>query len=430
MAVFRPFRAVRPTKDMASRVAALPYDVMSSEEARKLVQGNPFSFLHVDKAEIDLDPSVGIYDARVYEKAAANLKKLSDEGVMVTEPAPVYYIYRLEMNGRSQAGIVGCASIDDYINNIIKKHELTRADKEEDRIRHVDICNANTGPIFLTFRSDGSLESLMCRVMDTREPLFDFMAEDGVRHTVYRLDDEKIIREIGALTDKVPSFYIADGHHRAASAVHVGQMRRTAHPDFRGDEEFNFFLSVLFPSEELKILDYNRVVRDLAGLSKEEFLSALKDKFEVSCAFSLAEQAKTDENALTSFRPERKHEFGMYLDGQWYRLKAKEGSFDASDPVKGLDVSILQDNLLAPVLKIGDPRTDDRISFIGGIRGLAELVKLVDSGAAAAFAMHPTSLDDLMEIADAGKIMPPKSTWFEPKLRSGLFIHEFDAGQE
>ncbi|MCR5293751.1 MAG: DUF1015 family protein [Lachnospiraceae bacterium] len=422
MAVLKPFRAVRPKAEYAAKTAALPYDVMDSEEARRMAEGNPFSFLHVDRAEIDLDPSVGIYDPVVYETAARNLRSLLDKGINIREEKPVYYIYRQIMNGRAQAGIVGCASIDDYEKNIIKKHEFTRRDKEEDRVRHVDACNANTGPIFLTFRDDGSVTEFTGRWMGTHESLMSFQSEDGIRHTVWLIDDPDVIEALEKHMSSVPAFYIADGHHRCASAYRVGKMRREEHPDYDGSEEFNFFLAVLFPSNELRILDYNRVVRDLNGLTKEEFLTKAEEKFWVKALPACPKGASEEE--LASFRPGKKHDFCCCLEGQWYLLTAKPGSYDEKDPVARLDVSILQDNLLAPVLGIGDPRTDDRILFVGGIRGLKELVRLTENGAAAAFAMYPTTLDDLMSIADAGAVMPPKSTWFEPKLRSGLFIHE------
>ena len=416
MAIFKPFMAVRPKPEYAADVAALPYDVMSSAEARVMAADKPLSFLHVDRGEIDLDPSVDIYAPEVYAKAAENLKKLITDGILIKEETPVYYIYRQIMDGRAQAGIVGCASIDDYRENRIKKHELTRADKEADRIRHVDTLNANTGPIFLTFRDECGLSAFTAGWMSSHESEYDFTSEDGIRHTVWVINDAKTVAELAAFFEKSGSFYIADGHHRCASAFRVGEKRRAENPGYTGEEEFNYFLAVLFPANELKILDYNRVVKDLNGLPKEEFL----DKCRV--CFDVAELPSADTPA--NARPREKHTFGMYLDGQWYTLKAKTGTFDENDPVGQLDVSILQKNLLTPVLGIGDPRTDERISFVGGIRGLGELVRLVDGGAAVAFAMFPTTLDDLMSIADAGAIMPPKSTWFEPKLRSGLFIHE------
>lgn len=421
MAQFRPFQAVRPTKDMAQKVAALPYDVMSSEEAYEIAKDNPYSFLHVDKAEIDLPKGTGLYDDAVYAKASENLQKLIRDGVLQKDEKPYYYIYRQVMDGHAQAGIVGCASIDDYLNSVIKKHELTVAAKEADRIRHVDTCDANTGPIFLTFRENRLLEDLMNKIMADEEPVYDFVADDGISHTVWVVSDESDIAAIHEGFETVPCLYIADGHHRAASAVKVGLKRRKEHPNYNGAEEFNYFLAVAFPSNELKIWDYNRVVKDLNGLSEDQFLKEVENFFEIKKA--AVQPGKTEEE-LASVKPSEKHEFAMDLHGTWYILHAKPNAWDLSDTVSTLDVSILQNHLLAPVLGIGDPRTDPRISFVGGIRGLKELVKMVDDGSAVAFALYPTSIEELMKIADEGKIMPPKSTWFEPKLRSGLFIHE------
>ena len=409
MSVLRAFKGYRPTKELCSKVAALPYDVMSSAEAREMVKGDPYSFLHVDRAEIDLDPSVDIYSPEVYQKAAANLKKMIDDGIYNHDEKPCMYIYRLTMDGRSQTGLVACASIDEYIENKIKKHELTREDKEQDRIRHVDTCNANTGPIFLTYRAKDDIDALIAKET-AKEPVYDFVSEDGVGHTVWVIDDADTISSLEAAFAKVPSLYIADGHHRNASAVKVG-LKRRGEGEYDKNAEFNFYLAVAFPDNQLKIMDYNRVVKDLNGRTKEQFLEDISKDFEV--------------RKSADGKPQKALDFGMYLDGEWYMLTAKAGSFDSSDPVLSLDVSILQNNLLAPVLGIGDPRTDNRIAFVGGIRGLKELVSLVDSGKmAVAFAMYPTSIEQLMDIADAGKIMPPKSTWFEPKLRSGIFIHE------
>lgn len=414
MAIFRPFQAVRPQASLAGRVAALPYDVMNSEEAREAVKGNPYSFLHVDKAEIDLDVSIDIYDQRVYEKAAQNLSQMAEKGVCLQEEAPCFYIYQQVMDGRAQSGIVGCAAIDDYLQNHIKKHELTRADKEADRIRHVDICDANTGPIFLTYRAVPQISERVDSWIVSHEPVYDFTAEDGIIHRVWVVDSRDEIAFFEKAFAQVPDFYIADGHHRAASAVKVGEKRRKAHPGYTGDEEFNYFLSVLFPDEQLRILDYNRVVHDLNGLDKEEFLEKICRIYQCH---------KVQEPC----RPQEKHTMGMYLDGQWYHCRVKEGIIDEDDPVGRLDVSVLQNQVLTPVLGIEDPRTSSRIDFVGGIRGLGELEKMVDGGMAAAFAMYPTGLDDLMDIADGGYIMPPKSTWFEPKLRSGLFIHRLSS---
>ena len=439
MAVLKPFRAVRPAPEKASAVAALPYDVMSSREAREMAADNPWSFLHVDKAEIDLPPETGLYDDIVYETAAANLKKLLAEGVMERDAKPCYYLYKEVMGERSQTGIVGCASIDDYLDGTIKKHELTVEAKERDRIRHVDACDANTGVIFLTFRSDEGIGAQMSAVMESSAPVYDFVSEDDVRHMVWVISDEGTVGALEAAFAAVPAFYIADGHHRAASAVRVGVKRREAKADYDGSEEFNYFLAAAFPASELSIWDYNRVVKDLNGLTEDEFLAKLKESFDVlplgnpmgasenlsgAAGKALTADAKSPEAALQAVRSPRRHAFSMYLGGKWYCLAVKAGSVDESDPVGRLDVSILQERVLGPILGIDNPRTDSRISFIGGIRGLRELVKLVDDGAAAAFAMYPTTMDELMSIADAGRTMPPKSTWFEPKLRSGLFIHE------
>ena len=413
MAIFRPFQAVRPIPEKAKEIAALPYDVMNSEEAKAMVQGKPYSFLHVDKAEIDFDPiPENIYTAEVYRKAKANLEKLVTDGVAIQDPTPCVYIYRQIMNGRSQTGLVGCTAIDDYINNVIKKHELTRADKEADRINHVDYCDANTGPIFLTYRANAAINSTVESWKASHTPVYDFVTDDGVANTVWVVDDADVIAGLSAAFATTESLYIADGHHRAASAVKVGLKRRAQHPDYTGDEEFNFFLAVLFPENELEIMDYNRVMKDLNGYSAEAFMEKLGESFTV-------ELYGTD-----AYKPETKHTFGMLLDGKWYKLTAKDGTFDNNDPVERLDVSILQKNLISPILGIDDPRTDKRIDFIGGIRGLGELERRVNTDMRVAFSMYPTTLEDLMDIADAGQIMPPKSTWFEPKLLSGLFIHK------
>ena len=414
MAVVKAFKAVRPAPALAGQVAALPYDVMDSEEAREMVVGNPYSFLHVDKAEIDLDPGIDLYDARVYEKARENLNQMIADGVFIQDEKPCLYIYKQVMNGRAQIGIVGCASIDEYRNNVIKKHELTRADKEQDRINHVDYCDANTGPIFLTYRAKPAIAKLTAGVMESKAPVYDFVSQDGIGHTVWVIDDDAVVEAICEAFAGIDYLYIADGHHRSASAVRVGMKRRETKPNYDTTEEFNYFLSVIFPDEQLYIMDYNRIVKDLNGYTKEEFLEKVREKFTVT--------PYAGEGAL---KPQKKHTYGMYLDGSWMLLEAKEGSYDAADPVAQLDVSILQNNLLHPILGIGDPRTDKRIDFVGGIRGLDALSDRVDDGSmAVAFSMYPTTMEDLMDIADADAIMPPKSTWFEPKLRSGLFIHK------
>ncbi|MHB1391720.1 MAG: DUF1015 domain-containing protein [Clostridia bacterium] len=413
MAIVKAFKAIRPTVELADKVAALPYDVMNSNEAREMVKGNPYSFLHVDKAEIDLDPSIDLYDKRVYEKARDNMRGMIKDGVLQQDENNYLYIYKQVMNGRAQIGLVGCNSIDEYIDNIIKKHEFTRADKEQDRINHVDYCNANTGPIFLTYRAKKTINEMIDSWMANHKPVYDFVSEDGIGHTVWVIDDEAVIKKLEAEFAAIDYLYIADGHHRSASAVKVGLKRREEFPNFKGDEEFNFFLSVLFPDDQLYIMDYNRVVKDLNGKNSEEFVKKVSEKFDVEAY-----------NGDGPYKPAAKHTFGMYLDGKWYKLTAKTGTFNENDPVDRLDVSIMQNNLLNPILGIQDPRTDKRIDFVGGIRGLEELERRVSAGMKVAFSMCPTTIDDLMSIADAGQVMPPKSTWFEPKLRSGLFIHE------
>ena len=412
MAVFRPFKALRPTPEYASKVAALPYDVMNSEEAKVMVEGNPYSFLHVDKAEVDLPDCTDIYCDEVYAKANENLLKLESDGICQMDETPCFYIYQQIMNGRAQTGLVGCAWVDDYINNRIKKHELTRADKEADRIRHVDTCDANTGPIFLCYKGQAEITDII-EAYKQGTPEYNFTTDDGISNTVWVINDAEACKKLADLLGNVGDFYIADGHHRCASAVNVAKMRREQNPDYNGTEEFNFFLAVLFPAESLEIMDYNRVVKDLNNNTESEFIDKIKADFVI-------EDAPCD----GAYHPEAKHTFGMYMGGKWYKLTAKDGTFDPQNPVDQLDVSILQKNLLTPILNIGDPRTDKRIDFIGGIRGLGELERLVDSGMAVAFSMYPTTLDDLMAIADANLIMPPKSTWFEPKLLSGLFIHK------
>lgn len=412
MAIFRPFKAVRPVPEFASKVAALPYDVMNSAEAAEMVKGNPYSFLHVDKAEIDLPEGTDLYSEKVYLKARENMDKLVSDGICKQDEEPKFYIYRQIMNGRSQTGLVGCVSIDDYINNTIKKHELTRADKEADRINHVDYCDANTGPIFLTYRPQSEIASILADWKKSHAPVYDFVTDDGISNTVWVIDCPELIAKISALFANVDYLYIADGHHRAASAVKVGLKRREQNPAFDGSEEFNYFLAVLFDCDELEIMDYNRVMKDLAGNSPAEFIEKISEKFDVEAV------------GATAYKPEAAHTFGMLLEGKWYKLTAKNGTFNEADPVAALDVSILQNNLISPVLGIDDPRTDKRIDFVGGIRGLVELERRASEDMCLAFSMYPTTLKELMDIADAGKLMPPKSTWFEPKLLSGLFIHK------
>ena len=411
MAVLKPFKAVRPKDEYASAVGALPYDVMNSEEAREMVKDKPYSFLHVDKAEVDLPQGIDIYSAEVYEKAKENLDALSEKGICKQDEKPMLYIYRQIMNGREQTGIVGCTAVDDYINNVIKKHEFTRADKEADRIRHVDTLDANTGPIFLTHRENKTVSDITENWKNTHTPCYDFISDDGVSQTVWVIDDDAVIDILVNEFAEIPYLYIADGHHRCASAVRVGERRR-GEGEYDKNAEFNFFLSVIFPCDQLKIMDYNRVIKDLNGNTSEEFIAKMGEKFVV------------EETAESPYSPKERHTFGMYLDNKWYKVTAKEEFINENDPVECLDVSILQNNLITPILGIEDPRTDKRIDFVGGIRGLGELERRVAEGMKLAFAMYPTSLNELMDIADAGKVMPPKSTWFEPKLLSGLFIHK------
>lgn len=409
MAVFRAFKAFRPAEKYQRLIPALPYDVMSSEEAREAVQGNPLSFLHVDRAEIDLPPGTSPYEKAVYEKAKENLLNLEKSGALVQDGAPCFYIYRQEMNGRVQTGLAGCASIDDYMNNVIKKHEKTLAKKEADRIRHVSVTNANTGPIFLTYRKKDEISDLVNDFAARHRPVYNFEAA-GALQTVWVIDDAAVISRLTELFESVKAFYIADGHHRCESAVRVGQMKRYENGGYTGSEAFNFFLAVAFPDSDLHIMDYNRVVKDLNGFTPAEFIGRISDAFEVK------KQEKP-------FAPVKKHTFGMYLDSQWYSVSAKDKILQDLDLVDSLDVSVLQNNLLDPVLGIKDPKNDDRIDFIGGIRGLGELEKRANSDMKLAFSMFPTTVEELMAIADAGEIMPPKSTWFEPKLLSGIFIH-------
>lgn len=413
MAIVKPFQCVRPDEASAHLVAALPYDVYNRKEACEITAANRKSFLNIDRPETQFSDDVDTYDSRVYEKARELLNAWVSDGTLLKDNREAYYIYELVMNGRSQTGIVACSSIDDYAQGIIKKHENTREEKELDRICHVDRTDAQTGPIFLAYRSKEAINKIVERVTATK-PLYDFTAEDGVSHKIWQVSDVETVSEIEQAFQGVPSTYIADGHHRAASAVKVGLKRRDENPGYTGEEPFNFFLSVLFPDEQLMIMPYNRVVKDLNGLSEEEYLKQVEEAFVV--------EAVGDD----AYSPDTKGSFGMYLNKKWYRLTIKD-SFISKDPVKGLDVSLLQDHLLNPVLGVKDPRIDKRIDFIGGIRGLKELEKRCGEDMTVAFSMYPTSIEELFQVADAGLLMPPKSTWFEPKLRSGLFIHPLTA---
>lgn len=408
----KPFAALRPQEKYVKDCAALPYDVMSSDEAREMVKGNPYSFLHIDKAEIDLPLGVDLYDDSVYAKAAQNLKEFEEKGVYIQDQVKKFYFYRQTMDGRAQTGIVGCASIDDYLSEKIKKHELTRADKELDRIRHVDTCSAQTGPIFLAYKKSERLDEII--ESETRKaPLYDFVSEDGIRHTVWESSSESVDKAIEEGFNALENLYIADGHHRAASAVKAGLKRREQNPSFDGTEEFNFFLSVIFPADSLRIFDYNRLLFDIGG-SEEEFLKKVEK--------SLGEISVCPEGQPLA--PTERHSIGLFVGGKWYCVKFREDICSAENPSERLDCAILQKYLLAPVLGIADPRTDKRIDFVGGIRGLSYLEKRCKEDMAAAISMYPVGMDELMTVADAGEIMPPKSTWFEPKLRSGILIHK------
>lgn len=408
MAIIKAFQCIRPREDLADAIAALPYDVYNRQEAKEVVAGNKLSFLNIDRAETQFDDSVDTYADCVYDKAKELLWKMVEDGSFVSDQEKAYYVYELTMDGRSQTGIVACASINDYENNVIKKHENTRADKEEDRIRHVDTCDAQTGPIFLAYRSKQEINHIVEEKMK-EQPLYDFVSDDGIRHSVWKIAEADHVQGIEQAFSRIDSIYIADGHHRAASAVKVGLKRRAANPGYTGEEEFNYFLSVLFPDDQLMIMDYNRVVKDLNGLTMEAFLEKISEKFYM-------------EPVEDVYRPEKKGTVGMFLENQWYKLEAKEAILN-DDPVEGLDVSILQKEVLTPILGIGDPKTDKRIDFVGGIRGLKELERRVNTDMKVAFSMYPTSIGELFAVADANLLMPPKSTWFEPKLRSGLFIH-------
>lgn len=413
MSTFKPLKAYRPKPEYASKIAAPPYDVLSSDEAREMAKDNPLSFLHVGKPEIDLYPSINIYDPKVYEKGKENLWKLINENYLINYEKPSYYIYAQTMNNRTQYGLVGVCSIHDYWNDIIKKHEKTRKDKEEDRCNHVRVTNAHTGPIFLTYPDNQIINKIVNEIVKN-EPETDFIADDGIRHQVWIIDNNEYINQIENEFLNIPYLYVADGHHRSAAAAIVGKERMEANPNHRGDEEYNYFLSVLFPASQLYIMDYNRLVKDLNGLTKEEFFDKLSNVFTIN-------------RYSSQYKPDKKGKVGLYIDNQWYELEFKQQFTEIDDPVESLDVALLQKYVLSQILGIDDPRTSKRIDFVGGIRGLSELEKRVNSREMTlAFAMYPTSINELIAIADAGKIMPPKSTWFEPKLRDGLFVHFLD----
>ncbi|MEI6305506.1 MAG: DUF1015 family protein [Deltaproteobacteria bacterium] len=411
MAVIKPFRALRPPKELAARVAALPYDVMSVEEARTMASGNPDSFLHISRPEIDLPADVDPHSGSVYLQGKLNLESFIRRGVLVQDSAENFYIYRQSMGDIIQTGLVVCASVDDFQSGLIKKHEHTRPDKEDDRVSHIDLLDANDEPVFYLCRSEAEVEKIIESVTSSSRPEYDFVTEDNVGHTLWVLNDQAMIKRFTELFRGISCLYVADGHHRSAAAARLRELRRSSNSGHNGEEEYNSFLTVIFPENQLNIMPYNRVVKDLNGKSVSEFMNQVKSDYQVSAS-------------PTPVIPAERHCFGMYLEGTWFHLRAKKAIVDEDNTVGRLDVSILQDHLLDPLLGIHDPRTDKRIHFVGGIRGNSELVRLVDSGEyAVAFSLFPTSIRELIELADQGQIMPPKSTWFEPKLRSGLFVH-------
>ncbi len=412
MSLIRPLRGLRPKVEFATEVVAPPYDVLNTDEARQRVAGRPYSFLHISKPEIDLPVGTDPFDASVYQKGAENLARLVSEEILIRENKPVYYAYRHDMNGHEQAGLVAVASVKDYDSNRIRKHEYTRPEKEDDRVNQIDALNAQTGPVFLTYRQDNTVDGIVNQVME-QTPLYDLTADDGVQHTIWVVDDENDIDTLTTTFEAMNCLYIADGHHRSAAASRVAALRNKGKKT-SGDKNHDYFLTVIFPDNQMMILDYNRVIKDLNGLADDEFLKQCAENFEI----------QTSEQKV---KPEKPTVFGMYLDKQWYRLTIKDKLIPKDDPVGRLDVSLLQNNLITPILAIDDPRRDKRIDFVGGIRGLGELEKRVDSGEMqVAFALHATLLSDLMAVADAEEVMPPKSTWFEPKLADGLISHVLD----
>ncbi len=411
MSDVRPFRGLRPRPDLVAQVASPPYDVLNSAEAREMAAGNPFSFLHVTKAEIDLPVDLDVHSDVVYEKSAEAFRRMCDEGIFVRDAAPSFYVYKLRMGDHEQRGLVIGASVQEYEDGLIKKHELTRREKEDDRAQHVEKLRANAGPVLLTCRRQADIAAIVARVC-ADAPTVDFTAPDGIGHTLWPICDVQTVADLQAAFARVDALYVADGHHRTASAFRVRNLMRERNPHHRGDEAYNHFLAVVFPDDELQIMGYHRVVQDLGGLSGEDFLGRVRERFDVA--------------PTTKPEPADARRYGMYLDGQWYRLTAREGTFPADHPVRSLDASILQENLLAPILGIQDPRTDNRIDFVGGIRGTRELERRCQHDMRVAFALYPVSCAQLMAIADAGEIMPPKSTWFEPKLRSGVVVRTLD----
>jgi uncharacterized protein (DUF1015 family) len=415
MAILRTFKGLRPPQEIAKELASRPYDVLNSEEAREEAAGNDYSLLHIIKPEIDMDPDIDVHAPEVYEKAAENFKKFQDNQWLVQDDEAHLYIYAQTMNGKTQYGIVGCAAVEDYMNNIIKKHELTRPDKEEDRMKHVRINNANMEPVFFSYPAVAEIDEIIADYVQHNASEYDFTADDDIGHHFWVIRDADINNRIVELFKKIPATYVADGHHRTAAAALVGNEKKKNNPDHKGDEEYNFFLAVHFPDDQLSIIDYNRVVKDLHGLSNEEFLAKLSEGFVI------------EEKGSEIYKPGKLHEFSMYLNGKWYGMQAKEGTYDDNNPIGVLDVTILSEQVLDKLLGIKDLRRDKRIDFIGGIRGLGELERRVNNGEMkVAFALYPVSMKQLIDIADTGNIMPPKTTWFEPKLRSGLAVHSLD----
>lgn len=416
MSIVKPFRGLRPDKKIADKLSCLPYDVMNSKEASQMAEGNPYSFLHITRAEIDLDENIDPHSKAVYDKSIENFQKFQDEKFLVKDSKPKFYIYAQTMDGRTQYGIAGAAFCEDYQNGIIKKHELTRPDKEDDRMVHIKTINANAEPVFLSYRAVPEIDTIVSGIVNSQKPEYDFISNDGFGHKFWVIVSDETNKKIEKLfAEKVPALYVADGHHRTAAAARVGLEKKAQNPNHKGNEEYNYFLAVIFPDNQLKIMDYNRVIKDLNGLSDEEFLEKLSKSFEIS------------DKGNEVYAPKKLHEFSMYLSGKWYKLSAKEGTFENSDPIGVLDVTILTKQVLEPLLDIKDLRTSKRIDFVGGIRGLKELKRRVDNGEMkCAFALYPVSMSQLLNIADTGNIMPPKTTWFEPKLRSGLVIHTLD----
>jgi len=413
MAIVKPFKGLRPPPEIIKDLACLPYDVMNAQEAAEMAQGKPMSLLHITRSEIDCHKSVDVHSDAVYQKSVENFQSFIKKGWLVQDAVEHFYIYAQTMNGRTQYGLVGCAACSDYAKGIIKKHELTRPDKEDDRMIHVNINNANIEPVFFSYKAVAEIDKIVSDVVAKQKPIYDFVAEDGFGHHFWVIEDATLNQQIEQLFAlKVPFTYVADGHHRTAAAARVGLERSGNNKNHTGEEEYNFFMAVHFPDNQLKIIDYNRLIKDLNGLTPKQFLLKLDGSFEIEC------------QTISEFQPSNLHEFGLYMDKQWYKLIARKGTYNDADPIGVLDVTILSNSVLEPLLNITDLRTSKRIDFVGGIRGVSELMKRVDSGEmAAAFALFPVSMDQLITIADSGNIMPPKTTWFEPKLRSGLVIH-------